>query len=161
MLGLGFGFKFLSLRGLSMQAKVKTQNEITIVSLLGRVDVETAEMFRAACMRELKGKRIVFDFAGLSFVGSQGILPFLEALQAFYEQANFKFSAVGLEFRKVFSATPLSVVEIYDNAEIAALSFYMPTKVEIVPQPVLAASPAAEYIAYRSTPPETDDELDV
>lgn len=152
-----------------MQARVKIQNEICVVSLAGRVDVETAEPFRAACARELKGKRVVFDFSGLMFVGSQGLLPFLETLQAFHDQSPgaFKFSGVGVEFAKLFAATPLNVVEIHPTIDQAVLAFYIPKT--SVASPAIQAAPltAGDFVSYRQepTPSEAkaaaiDDDLD-
>jgi anti-anti-sigma factor len=161
----------LKKEGAGMQARVKVQNEISVVYLSGRVDVETAEPFRAACLRELKGKRIIFDFSGLLFVGSQGLLPFLETLQSFHDLSpgSFKFTGVGVEFRKLFSATPLSVVPIHDTIDQAITAFYTPVA-PVAPQ-VITPAPLmpAEFIAYRtepafetqtSDPVGSDEELD-
>lgn len=158
-----------------MQARVKMQNEICVIYLGGRVDVETAEPFRAACLRELKGKRIVFDFTDLHFVGSQGLLPFLETLQSFHDLApgSFKFSGVGVEFRKLFSATPLGVVETYETSDQAVMAFYIPVVAPVVPASAIQPAPLApdDFIAYRSEPSaaemetsgsvESDEEADV
>ncbi len=100
-----------------MQARIARHEDVTVVSLSGRVDVETAEPFREACLNHLANKKVVFDFKSLSFVGSSGILPFLETMQN-YATGNaglFNFSGVGVEFRRVFSATPLHSVAIYDT----------------------------------------------
>lgn len=111
-----------------MQARIARQGEIVIVHLSGRVDVETAEPFREACLKHLVRERVVFDFRHLSFVGSSGILPFLETMQDFAKGSSygFKFSGVGSEFRKVFAATPLSVVEIFENEVLAVQAFLNP-----------------------------------
>ena len=155
-----------------MQAQVKMQNEICVVYLSGRVDVETAEPFRAACLREFKGKRIVFDFSSLSFVGSQGLLPFLETLQSFHDMSpgSFKFSGVGVEFRKLFSATPLHVVEIYDHVDQGVMAFYILAAPVISPAIQAVPLAASDFIPYRSEPLmtemktsdsiESDDDLD-
>ncbi len=121
-----------------MQARINVQNDITIVALSGRVDVETAEPFRAALGCELKGKRLVLDFRALSFVGSQGILPFLEALQSLQEthRGRFKLSGVGTDFKKIFATTPLSNVEIYETIDHAVIAFL------ILPSPDTGVSSA-------------------
>lgn len=104
-----------------MQARVAREGEVWVIHLSGRLDVETAEPFRKACLNHLHGKKVVFDFRMLSFVGSSGILPFLETMQE-YAGKNadaFKFSGVGPEFKKVFAATPLSAIEIFDSIPLA------------------------------------------
>ncbi len=157
-----------------MQARIKNHNEVTIVALSGRVDVETAPPFRAACFREFRGKRLVFDFADLSFVGSQGILPFLETFQVFNETApgSFKFCRMGLEFRRVFAATPLNCVELYETIEGAVASFYLPKVESTALVTAFEAAPLAEgYLCYKPEPVEeakktsdsfeSDDDLDL
>jgi|GEM_PF-4050219 anti-anti-sigma factor len=154
-----------------MQARLKTQNGIAVVALSGRVDVETALPFRAACLREFKGKRLVFDFSALNFVGSQGLLPFLETFQEFYESApgSFKFSGVSVEFRQLFSATPLYQVEIYESVDVAVMAFFVPAAAPASPVEAAALAQQREFIAYRSEPsaadlkstaPESDDEIE-
>ncbi len=111
-----------------MQARITQRNDIVVLHLAGRVDVETAEPFRRACMTQLLGRQVIFDFTSLSFVGSSGILPFLETLQDFADKnkAPFKFSGVGVEFRKVFSATTLNSIEIHETEASAIEAFLNP-----------------------------------
>ena len=145
-----------------MQARIKVQNEVTIVQLTGRVDVETAEPFRAVCLRDFRGLRLVFDFSGLSFVGSQGILPFLETFQVLQETDpdSFKFSGMGVEFRRVFEATPLSLISCFETVDGAVASFYLP-KTNVIPlatavsTAVSAVPMANQFLSYRAAP--TDD----
>lgn len=108
-----------------MQARVSTEGEVVIVHLLGRVDMESADGFRRVCLEKFAHSKVVFNFQSLSFVGSSGILPFLETMQAF-KKANtkgFKFSNVGTEFRRLFAATPLHDILIFENFQLASRSF--------------------------------------
>lgn len=123
-----------------MQAHVDTEEDVVIVRLSGRIDVETAEPFRKVCFGHLMGKKVVFDFGALGFVGSTGILPFIETIRDFAErnEAGFKFSGVSSEFRRVFSSTTLGGVEVFDCASQAVRSFSQiaaqaPVAVEPVP----------------------------
>lgn len=138
-----------------MKAQLSTRNKIVIVALSGRVDVETAEPFHAVCTREFSGQRLVFDFSDLSFVGSQGMLPFLKVFQAFYEKSpgSFKFSGMGVEFRRLFSATALNVVELYETIDGAVASFASP-RVEAGqrPEPTAPASANESYLSYNYAP---------
>jgi anti-anti-sigma factor len=153
-----------------MQARMIRENNVVVVHLSGRVDVETAVPFRDACLNRLASQRVVFDFTALSFVGSSGILPFLETMQAFNiaNPGNTKFSGVGSEFRKVFAATPLSVIEIHETASTAVNAFLNPqpqpqapvvTSMAVQPVPMEDAEgekptePQA-YIAFRTEPEE-------
>ncbi len=147
-----------------MQAKLKNQSGVLVVSLSGRVDVETAEPFRAACGKELRGHKIVFDFTSLAFVGSQGLLPFLETLQCFYETSDgdFKFCGVGTDFRKLFAATPLNVVPIFETIDGATAAFYLPkASTAILSASVPAPLKSIDYLAYRPERPDSPDSSSV
>lgn len=117
----------------ALQARLKNQGEVTVVQFSGRIDIESAPPFRQACRTHLKGKKIVFDFAKLSFVGSTGILPFLEALEEFTKTAgnDAKFSGVGLEFGRVLSATTLGLVEVWETEAQAVDAYTNPRLIEM------------------------------
>lgn len=108
-----------------MQARVSQEGDVVVVHLLGKIDLESAAQFRKICIEKFAQSQVVFNFQNLSFVGSTGILPFLETMQAF-KKANsrgFKFSNVGTEFRRLFAATPLHDVLIFENFQLASRSF--------------------------------------
>lgn len=108
-----------------MEAKVHRKNGITVVNLKGFIDVETAQPFRDACLKSLgkEGAKVVFNLEGLNFVGSNGIIPFVETLHDLYDQtdAQIKFCKVSVEFQKIFKASPLRDVEIF-NDETGAIT---------------------------------------
>lgn len=108
-----------------MQARVSREGEVVVVHLLGRIDSESADAFRKTCLERFATSQVVFNFADLSFVGSSGIIPFLETMQVF-KQANLRgvrFCNVGTEFKRLFAATPLHDVLIYENFELASRAF--------------------------------------
>ncbi len=107
-----------------MQARIKENNDILVVDLIGRIDIEATVGFERAC-GQLAERKIVFDCTDLSFVGSNGIKPFLEAMSDLVEnkQAQLKFCGVGSEFKKIFAASSLSHVEIYEDVNRAVDSF--------------------------------------
>ncbi|MCM2282744.1 MAG: STAS domain-containing protein, partial [Bdellovibrionaceae bacterium] len=109
----------------SMQAKVTQVGDWVVVHLIGRLDVETAGPFRQACLSQLTDKKVIFNFRHLSFVGSSGILPFLETMQDFMRtnRHGMRFCGVGSEFRKVLSATSLQTIEVFENETLAATGF--------------------------------------
>lgn len=108
-----------------MEAKVQRKNGVTVVNLKGFIDVETAGPFRTACLKSLSqdGTKVVFNLEGLHFVGSNGIIPFVETLHDLYDQeaVEIKFCKVSVEFQKIFKASPLRDVEIF-NDEGGAIS---------------------------------------
>jgi anti-anti-sigma factor len=152
-----------------VQARVTYEGEIVIIQLIGRLDVETAEPFRAACLNQLHERKVVFDFHHLSFVGSSGILPFLETMQEFARTntTGFNFSGVGSEFRKVFAATPLNHVEIYDTHKQAIQALLNPqsrsTTVPAAAAVTAAVVPAPvteeDYLSLKHVPEEVEGDL--
>jgi anti-anti-sigma factor len=107
-----------------MEANVMKKNGVTVVNLKGFIDIETAEPFREACRKSLsaKGGKVLFNLEGLNFVGSHGILPFVETLHDLCDQEaiEIKFCSVSSEFQKIFKASPLRDVEIFSD-EIGAI----------------------------------------
>lgn len=144
-----------------MRARLEIRETgITIVHLGGRLDVESAAMFRDACLSStsaLLNQKVVFDFSQLSFVGSTGILTFLEAIQKFsnINVEGCKFSSVGSEFRKVFAATPLQTIGIYENSELAVLAYNSPEAA-----PLILAAEAAPLAASGVESEQNDDGVD-
>ena len=144
-----------------MQARIVEETcrdgGVIVVQLSGRVDVETAEPFRKVCLNRLRGARVVFDFSQLSFVGSSGILPFLETLQSFAESNShrFKLSGVGSEFRRVFAATPLQTIEIYETSQQAIGAYLNPSAAAaaaVIPAPIQAVREAQDSSSGREPP---------
>lgn len=127
-----------------MQVRTTQAGDCVVVHLIGKLDVETAVPFRRACMEHLAGKKVIFNFKDLNFVGSSGILPFLETMQDFLRinPNGFRFCAVGSEFKKVLSATVLGAVEIFENESLAAVSFQNAQNVsDVNTQAAVAAVP--------------------
>ncbi|MEQ1876194.1 MAG: STAS domain-containing protein, partial [Bdellovibrionia bacterium] len=108
-----------------MKAEINKQGDISIISLKGHLDFETAEPFRRAFLDRLSDEKVVFNFQELSFVGSSGITLFFDLLREFASRRTVKpkFCGMGSEFRKIFAASPLAELEIYDTANTAVTSF--------------------------------------
>ena len=110
-----------------MEAKVLKYKDITIVNLKGFIDVETAIPFREACLKSFAqaGQKVIFNLESLQFVGSNGIIPFVESLNDIcdHQDIEVKFCRVGSEFKKVFQATPLRDIEIFSDEKAALKSF--------------------------------------
>lgn len=116
-----------------MQARIRKSNQIISVELLGKVDYESLEGFIEMCRKELKGKRIVFNLEGLSFVGSCGVTNFLHVLASLQRMPGTEIKYVGMakEFIKLFQtmeetkdvklglhATEFEAVKEYENPSI-------------------------------------------
>lgn len=111
-----------------MEAQIIKDGEITIVALRGYLDFETTEPFRKTCFQNLIDKNIVFDLKNLNFIGSSGLTSFLEVLREF-KQKNpqpVKFCGLSQEFKRLFWATSMHDMEIYEDSPTAFASFYQP-----------------------------------
>jgi anti-anti-sigma factor len=117
-----------------MQAKVLQKNGVVVVNLEGFIDVETAGPFKEACMKSLgkDGGKVVFNLEGLNFVGSNGILPFVESLFDICDQKpkQINFCKVSSEFQKVFKASPLRDIDIFSDETGAISAHNNPIKSE-------------------------------
>ena len=109
-----------------MKAKIATVDDVVIVNLSGRINMEYTEPFREACLKEIpqRSKKIIFNLKELSFVGSNGIMPFVHTLKdlAALQETELRFCQVGSEFQKIFAASPLANVQIFENEDSAVAS---------------------------------------
>ena len=108
-----------------MQAKVRTSGSFKIVDLIGQVSVESMLPFRDICLSDLLSEKVIFNLDQLHFVGSHGIMLFVQALKEFGERSSngLKMYGVGSEFRQIFSASVRCNLEIYENEQLAVNSF--------------------------------------
>lgn len=110
-----------------MEARVKNFGDVLVIDLIGRIDIETSEPFKEAC-RRLAARKIILNFEKLSFVGSHGIVPFLDAVRDLIEKDGMevKFCRMGSEFQRIFESSPLLHVEIFENEDGAVSAFKAP-----------------------------------
>ena len=139
-----------------LQARIKTDGDILVVQFSGRVDVESAIPFRVACRQALAKKKVVFDFAQLNFVGSTGMLAFLEALRDYCRenQGQVKFASIGIELHRVLSATSLINIEAHETSTQAIEAFRNP-QVRMAPVPFPVAAP----VQFEVVIPKVADEM--
>ncbi len=109
-----------------MKAELSLQDDVMIVNLSGRINMEYTEVFREACLKQIgtRSNKIIFNLKELSFVGSNGIMPFVGALTTLAQGQNkqIRFCGVGSEFKKIFAASPLATIQILDDTDKAILS---------------------------------------
>lgn len=125
-----------------MKAIVEQEGDVFVVRLSGFLDYESLDPFRLSCLQYFSSKKVIFNLKNLSFVGSSGITPFVETMTELkgLNRDGFKFCEVGSEFRRVFAASPVSDIEIYDSEQSARLAFTRPDlMVPQVPQTFLEA----------------------
>jgi len=121
-----------------VEAKVNQHEDVFVVHLRGQLDFESADLLRAKCRTHFAGKKVVFDLGRLGFVGSSGITPFLELLGELLKVngTGLKVCSVSTEFMRVFEASNLIGLEVYENEQHATLAFKYPPFVAAAPVPV-------------------------
>ena len=108
-----------------MEAWIEREGDVVVVHLKGRVDYESAEPFRSHCVRYLAQEKVVFNLESLAFVGSIGITDFVQIMTQLAETnpVGIKFAGVGNEFRRVFEASEIRQLEIYESTNRALMAF--------------------------------------
>ena len=111
-----------------MKARIRKDGDVTVVSLVGRLDFETAEPFRETCQEMLINNKVVFNLQDLNFVGSSGIGAFVSTLKEFSKSnpVRPRFCNVKSEFQKIFRSTMDEGYDLYANENEALRSFLDP-----------------------------------
>jgi anti-anti-sigma factor len=106
---------------------MKSLGDVIVIDLIGRIDIETSEPFKNACKR-LLGKKLILNFSQLNFVGSHGIVPFVDAVRDLVQNDGLqvKFCGMGSEFQRIFQSSPLVPLEIYEDENMAASAYKAP-----------------------------------
>lgn len=108
-----------------MEAKVKNQGEVTIITIRGALDIEQTQPFREACLRHLLGKKVIFNMEKTAFVGSTGLTAFLETIRTLSEENQHGLKVVGVqaEFKRIFQNLEIQKLQIHES-EAGALSSF-------------------------------------
>lgn len=111
-----------------MDAKIRKERGIHIVSLSGKLDHDSIESFKSICMRYLYQESVIFQLRDLDFVGSTGITFFVDTLKSFVIKSAtpLRFVHARSEFQKIFSAHLPFQTEHYNSVEMAKVYFFLP-----------------------------------
>lgn len=117
-----------------MEAKIAKDGEIFVVYLRGQLDYDTALPFRQTCLNHLVREKVVFNLAELNFVGSKGIVDFIETMVQLSQKTvqGIRFCRVSCEFRRILESSDVKDLQIFDDEMSAKSSFYRPV-VPLVP----------------------------
>lgn len=108
-----------------MDASVKNQGEVTIITLKGPLEIERTQPFREVCIKHLLNKKVVFNMESVAFVGSTGLQAFLETIRLLSEESQHGLKVVGVrpEFRRIFMNLEFQRLQIHESEATALLSF--------------------------------------
>lgn len=115
-----------------MDAKVKNQGEVTIVTLKGPLDIEKTQPFKEACIKHLLNRKVVFNMSHVSFVGSTGLQAFLEAMRLISEESPHGLKVVGVsaEFKRIFTNLEYQKIQFHENEAVALTSFHQSVSIQ-------------------------------
>ena len=108
-----------------MVANFERREDVFVVELRGRLDFDTTEPFRKTCCERLMTEKIIFDMANLVFVGSLGLQEFVDTMDQIARTSKTVIRCCGVssEFRRMFEASGIARLAIYDSRETALRSF--------------------------------------
>lgn len=91
--------------------------DVCVVNFNGHIDFESADVFKLWGHSFFEHKKVIFNLEGLSFVGSCGVIPFLETLVQLSSQNphHTKVCGAGSEFVKIFESKGLHKLQMYDS----------------------------------------------
>ena len=101
-------------------------NDIIIIYLKDFLDFETSIIFEKDYLSTLSAQKIVFDFTKLQFVGSCGLVAFVQTLNKFcqYHQPRPRLTSVSTEFVKLMSINGFGPEDFYDSIDSAIRSYH-------------------------------------
>jgi anti-anti-sigma factor len=108
-----------------MEAKLKNQGEVAIITIQGPLEIEKTQGFREICLRHFVGKKIIFNMQKASFVGSTGLQAFLETVRTLSEENQHGLKVVGVqaEFKRIFQNLEIQRLQMHDSMDGAMSSF--------------------------------------
>lgn len=110
-----------------MEAKLEQHGDVTVVSFIGKLEMEKAAPLRELCLKNFKDRKVVFNLSHLSFVGSSGLSTFVETIRILSESSNeFKLAGAGLEFRRLINLTVNPEFSFFEDTR-KAIESYQPT----------------------------------
>ncbi|MCB0378160.1 MAG: STAS domain-containing protein [Bdellovibrionales bacterium] len=119
-----------------MKAKLEQKDDVVVISLSGRIEMDYSEPFHHACLKDIanRSENLIFNLNELSFVGSNGIMPFVKTLHelAAMKKNKIRFCEVSSEFKRIFAASSLAAVEIFETELKALESFKSEINLEII-----------------------------
>ena len=107
-----------------MEARLRKDGDITIIHIFGHLTYEEVDRFNAVC-NQLLDEKVVFNFDGLSFVGSSGITSFFSAIENLAKRSSVrpKVCCMGLEFKKCINNLVGNSFDYFETEFLALKSF--------------------------------------
>jgi len=110
-----------------MKISINVEDDVTVVTLEGELNVDDSIMLRGAFLKILKegAKEVMVDFEKVSFVGSAGLATLIEMMQML-RKAGGKLGCCNINsnIRGLFEITKIhKLITIYENRAMALRNF--------------------------------------
>ena len=101
-------------------------NDIVIIHLKDFLNFETSIIFEKDYLSTSASKKVIFDFAKLQFVGSCGLVAFVQTLNRFcqHSRPRPRFACVSTEFVKLMDVNGFMPGDFYDSIDSAVNSYH-------------------------------------
>ncbi len=104
-----------------MKAKIEWQQDVLVVGLDGQIDFENVREFRKKSLRHFTQNKVIFRLDGLDFVGSTGLMDFVQTLK---EVSELNPNGIGLcqlsfEFEKLLQNHETHKLLVFEDFEKA------------------------------------------
>lgn len=109
-----------------MKAMIRQEGEVFVIHLKGKIEFDSTEPFRNTVLSHLKNQKVVFNLENLNFVGSNGITPFIDTMEELCntQGADVHFCNLSSEFQRIFEASAIQTLKIFENECVAKSSFH-------------------------------------
>lgn len=108
-----------------MEAKLKSNRDVTIIQVHGTLDIEDTQNFKSVVLKQFSEHKVVFDMGKASFVGSTGLGPFLETIKELSAKNAHGLKLVGAssDFQRLFLNLEIANLEMFETEDGAIRSF--------------------------------------
>ena len=110
-----------------MKVKLESlHNEITVIHLEGFLTFETSLLFEKDYLAAMHSQRIIFNFLELKFVGSCGLVAFVQTLNKFIQsyRPRPRIASASNEFIKLMIANNFEPEDFYKSINSAIKSYH-------------------------------------
>lgn len=112
---------------MSLKTNISHEGDITILEFQGKLNFEdTVQLHEDISALLQLNRQVVIDFNELDFVGSSGIVGFLQTIRevGLKHGRMPRFCNVGREFRQILEALRIGADSIHESRTAAAASFF-------------------------------------
>lgn len=110
-----------------MQISTRTQSDVSIVKVEGKIDTLTAATLTATLTQEIEQGRVrlIVDLSGVDYVSSAAVHALTVALRETRKRSgDVRLAGAQKEVRKIFSISGITIIaELYPTVDLAIASF--------------------------------------